>query len=102
MIRVRRQHTVRVTKVKGHATKADVQQGKVREEDRLGNDQADAAADLGGRHQTEVVVDVRRPLHNARNCQYFIVLQLHKFIVAVSRVAVNRYGRGGSVPDPLA
>ena len=68
MIRVRRQHTVRITKVKGHATKADVQQGRVREEDRLGNDQADAAVDLGIRHQTEVVVDARRALLNARDC----------------------------------
>ena len=31
----RRQDTVRVTKVKGHATEADVQQGRVQEEDRL-------------------------------------------------------------------
>ena len=39
--------TVRVTKVKGHATEADVEQGRVRLEDRLGILETDAAADLG-------------------------------------------------------
>ena len=34
---------VRVTQVNGHATGADVQQGKVREEDRFGNQEADAS-----------------------------------------------------------
>ena len=35
MIRARGQDTVRVTKVKGHATETDVQQGRVREEERF-------------------------------------------------------------------
>ena len=47
MIRARRQDTVRVTKVKGRATDADVDLGRVRLEDKLGNAEADAAADLG-------------------------------------------------------
>ena len=51
MIRTRVQDTVRVTKVKGHATDADVEQGRIRPEDRLGNAEADTAADLGRRHQ---------------------------------------------------
>ena len=57
--------TVRVRKVKGHATEADVQQGRVRAEDRFGNEEANAAADLGGRHQLERVMDVRRAFLNA-------------------------------------
>ena len=65
MIQAREQDTVRVTKVKGHATEADVEQGRVRLEDRLGNQKADAAADLGRRHQLEQVMDVRRALLNA-------------------------------------
>ena len=36
-----------MTKVKGHATDADVEQGRVRLEDKLGNAKAGAAADLG-------------------------------------------------------
>ena len=49
-----------MTKVKGHATEADVEQGRVRAEDRLGNMEADTAADLGRRHQPETVMDIRR------------------------------------------
>ena len=45
--------TVKVTKVKGHATEADVEEGPVRLEDRLGIIEADTAADLGRRHQSE-------------------------------------------------
>ena len=60
MIRTRGPETVRVTKVKGHAENADVEQGRVRLEDPPGNAQADTAADLGRRHQSEVLIDARR------------------------------------------
>ena len=93
--------TVRVTKVKGHATEANVDQGLVTIEDRLGNAEADTAADLGRRHQPEVVIDARRAMFNAREVWHPIVLQLHRFMVAVSRVSVNHDGPGGSAPDPL-
>ena len=52
MIRTRGRETIRVTKVKGHATDADVEQGRVRLEDQLGNAEADTAADLGRHHQS--------------------------------------------------
>ena len=55
MIRTRGGETVRVTKVKGHADDSGVQQGRVRLEDQLGNAEADAAADLGRRHQSELL-----------------------------------------------
>ena len=57
MIRTRDREMVRVTKVKGHATDTDVEQGRVRLEDQLGNAEADAAADLGRRHQSELNMD---------------------------------------------
>ena len=53
MIFARGPETVLITKVKGHATKADVEQGGVRTEDRFGNAEADTAPDLGRRHQSE-------------------------------------------------
>ena len=53
--------TVRVTKVKGHATDADVAQGRVRIEDKLGDAETATDADIGRRHQ------------------------LHRFKIAVSR-----------------
>ena len=73
---IRGRKTVRVTKVKGHATDADVEQGRVRLEDRLGNAQADAAADLGRRHQPELVTDVGRSLPKVRTHWYPFMQQL--------------------------
>ena len=98
MIRTRGRETVRVTKVKG----ADVQHGWVRLEDQLGNAEADTAADLGRRHQSEVLIDARRRLLQVRSHWYPIMLQLHRFKIAVARVAVNHDGRGGTAPDPLS
>ena len=46
-------------------------------------------------------MDARRALLNAREFGYPTMLQLHRFMVAVSRVSVNHDGRGGSAPDPL-
>ena len=58
MIRTRGRETVRVTKVKDHATDADVEQGRVRLVDQMGSADADTAADLGGRHQSELIMNV--------------------------------------------
>ena len=93
--------TVRVTKVKGHATDADVAQGWVRIEDKLGIAEADTAADIGRRHQTELLIDARCSLLQARTFWYPGILQLQRFMIAVSRVAVNHDGKGCSAPDPL-
>ena len=43
------QYQNRVTKVTGHATDVDVDQGRVRIEDKLVNAEADTAADVGRR-----------------------------------------------------
>ena len=101
MIRTRGRDTVRVTKVKGHAKDDDVQHGRVRLLDRQGNIEADTAADLGRRHQTEVLIDARRSLLQARGYWYPIIVDLHRFMVAIARVSVNHDGRGGTAPDPL-
>ena len=84
-----------------HAENVDVQQGRVRLEDQVGNAEADTAADLGRRHQSEVLIDARRRLLKARSYWYPILLDLHRFMVAVAGVSVNRHGRGGTNPDPL-
>ena len=65
-------------------------------DDQLGNAEADTAADLGGRHQPEAVMDARRPLLQAGNHWNPIMLQLHWFMVAVSRISVNHNQRGGT------
>ena len=101
MINVRGRDTVKVTKVKGHAKDHDVQRGHVRLVDQQGNIEADVAADLGRRHQTEMLIDARRRLLQARSYWYSVMTDLHRFMIAVARVSVNHDGRGGTAPDPL-
>ena len=74
MIRTGGRDTVRVTKVKGHAEDVDVQQGRVRLLDKQGNADADAAADLGRRHQSEILIDARRRLLNTRSYWYLLCM----------------------------
>ena len=50
---------------------------------------------------TYVLIDARRMLLEVRSQWYTIMLQLHRFIIAVARVTVNHDGRGGTAPDPL-
>ena len=97
MIRTRGRETVRVTKVKGHAEDVDVQQGRVRLLDKQGN----AEADLGRRHQSEVLIDARRRLLGVRSHWYPIMTDLHRFMIAIARVSVNHDGKGGTAPDTL-
>ena len=85
MIRTRCRETVRVTKVEGRVEEVDVQQGRVRLADQQGNAEADEAADLGRRHQSEVLIDARRRLLGARSHWYPIMLDLHRFMIAVAR-----------------
>ena len=102
MISAGEAETVRITKVKGHAAEADVEQRRVRAEDRLGYMEADtAAADSGRRHQEEAVMDIRRAIIDAKDLWYPIMLLLHRFMVAISRVAVYHNGQGGTALDPL-
>ena len=68
--------------------------------DQLRNAEADTAAHLGRRHQSEVLTDAGRRLLRARCYRYPIMLDLHGFI-AVAGVTVNHDGRSGTAPDPL-
>ena len=54
--------TVRFTKVKGHADASMVLDGRVREQNKVGNDAADDAADLGRRSVYHAVIDAKRNL----------------------------------------
>ena len=101
MVRTRGRETVRVTKVKGHAEDFDVLQGRVRLIDQQGNAEADTAADLGRRHQSEMLINARRRLLQARSYWYPIMFDLHRFMIAVAQVSVNHDGKGGIAPDPL-
>ena len=92
--------TVEVSKVKGHATQAMVDNGDVRIGDLVGNNGADAAADLGKLRQQDDVITARRDLLRVRRYWYPIILDLHKFMVAISRIAApdaTVWDRGGLV-----
>ena len=66
MLSLRGFDTVKVSKVKGHATPAMVASGDVRIEDLVGNDGADTAADLGRLRQRDDVITARRNLLRVR------------------------------------
>ena len=96
MVRRRGPDTVRVSKVKGM-----VRSGQVREADRFGNCAADEAADFGRRRVGNLVIDARRNLSGVCNRWYPVLLDLHRFFIAISRAVVNHDGGPGTAPDPL-
>ena len=101
MLSLRGFDTIKVSKVKGHATRATVDSGDVRFEDLVGNNGADAAADLGRLRQHDDVITARRDLLRVRRLWYPIILDLHIFMVAISRIEVNHDGFGGTAPDAM-
>ena len=101
MLHLRGRDTVRISKVKGHADEGMVLDGRVREVDRLGNDAADEAADYGRRRVGNAVIDARRNLSGVCGRWCPVILDLHRFFIAISRTVVNHDGRDGTAPDPL-
>ena len=101
MLDLRGRDTVRVTKVKGHADEGMVSDGRLRELDRLGNHAADEAADFGRRRVGLAVIDARRNLSGVCGRWYPVLLDLHRFFIAISRAVVNHDGFGGTAPDPM-
>ena len=99
MLHLRGLDTVRVTKVKGHADEGMVLDGRVR--DRLGNNAADEAADFGRGRVGNAVIDARRNLSGVCGRWYPVVLDLHRFFIAISGAVVNFGGNGGIALDPL-
>ena len=101
MLQIMGLDTVRITKVKGHADESMVLDARVRELDRLGNNAADEAADFGRRSVGDAVIDARRNLSGVCGRWYPVILDLHRFFIAISRAVVNHDGRDGTAPDPL-
>ena len=102
MLRLRGPDTVRISKVKGHADDGHgVLHGQVRRDDKLGNDAADEAAGLGRRRVSLAVIDARRNLSGVCGRWYPVILDLHRFFIAISRAVVNHDGREGTAPNPL-
>ena len=101
MLQLRGLDTVKVTKVKGHASEDMVLDGRVRDLDRLGNNAADEAADFGRRRVPVHIIDARRNLVGVCNRWYPVVCKLHRFFVAIARAVVNHDDGGGTAPHPL-
>ena len=101
LVELRGPRTTAVSKVKGHADEGLVREGRVRELDRIGNDLADRAADLG-RCRVEVALDRdRKGYSDICKNWYPVIKELHRFFIAISRAVVNDDGRGGLAPDPM-
>ena len=75
--------------------------GRVREVDRFGNDAADEPADFGRRRVGNAAIDVRRNLSGVCGRWYPVLLDLHRFFIAISRAVVNHDDLDGTAPDPL-
>ena len=73
MIHLRGVQKTKVSKVKGHADDDMVAVGRVRVEDRIGNDLADRAADFGRRRVSDLVIDVRWRFLSACSSWYPVV-----------------------------
>ena len=101
MLRLRGLDTVRITEVKGHADEGMVLHGRVTEADRLGNTAADEAADFGRRSVGNAIIDASRNLSGVCGRWYPVILDLHRFFIAISRAVVNHDGMDGTAPDPL-
>ena len=101
MLHLRGPDTVRISKVKGHADEGMVLDGRVREDDRFGNEAADEAADFGRRRVGDAVIDARRNLSGVCGRWYPVILDRHRFFIAISRAVVNYDGGSGTAPDPL-
>ena len=78
-----------------------VSEGKVRREDKDGNDATDIAADFGRLRQPEVVIDARRNLLSVKKEWYPRVMCLHRFMVAIARESLHAGDGDGSIIDPL-
>ena len=75
--------------------------GLVRESDRFGNGAADDAADFGRRRVSDAVIDARRNLSGVCGRWNPVIIELHRFFIAICRTVVNHDGRSGTAPDPL-
>ena len=100
LVRWRGSGCTAVTKVKGHADEGLVAQGRVREVDRIGNNEADAA-DLGRKRVHHAISDARRLVSRAcvRWCP--VVRELHRFFIAIARAALNEDGLVGTSLHPV-
>ena len=101
MLQQRGLDTVRITKVKGHADDGMVLDARVRSQGRVGSDASDEAADFGLRRVDHAFIVAGRNLSAVCGRWYPVVMDLHRFFIAISRTVVNHDGTDGTAPGPL-
>ena len=96
LVRWRGPGNTAISKVKGHADEGLVAIGRVREVDRVGNDEADAAAAF--HHSVSFARGVV-----ARSCarSYPVIRDLHRFFIAIARSVVKDDGGSGTSLHPV-
>ena len=90
-----------VSKVKGHADEGLVAFGRVHEVDRLGNNEADAAAALGRRRVHHSVTYAREMVTRSCARWYLVFRELHRFFIAIVRSVLNDDGMSGTTLHPV-
>ena len=78
-----------------------VAQGRVREADRIGDNEADAAADLGRKRVHHSISDAGRLVTRACVRWYPVVCALHRFFIAIARAALNDDGLASTTLHPV-
>ena len=91
---------LRLLRLKGHADDDMIAVGRVRVEDRVLIILLTRVADFGRRRVSDLVMDVRRRFLSACSSWYLIVMELHRFFVAIARAAVNEDGCAGVALHP--
>ncbi len=100
-VRWRGLDTSAVSEVKGHADEGLVALGRVREVDRIGNNEADAAAALGRRRVHHSVAYAREMVTRSCARWYPIVREFHHFFIAIARSVLNDDGMSGTTLHPV-
>ena len=76
---------IRLTKVKGHATSQMVEDGKVKPEDKNGNDEADDSADRGAEKLQPGLAGIAGYYARKHHAYKDMMKEVHKFIIDVKR-----------------
>jgi hypothetical protein len=87
--------TIRITKVKGHATDQDIKDGKSNEVDRKGNDEADKAATAGTGAVMDGLAALASWIHDRHVCYCKFMHRVHTVIIAVQK-AENKSDLSGN------
>ena len=77
-LRQRGARSIKVTKVKGHTTEEQVEDGKVKREDKEGNDEADRAANRGVEEHTEGLEEFARWIYRRHKKYVGVVAEIQQ------------------------